>query len=58
MSPHLYKKRKGGPSTCSGVDGAPSGFLATYGYNALNNLTSAKVGAHSGYSGQNRSFFL
>jgi RHS repeat-associated protein len=44
------------PSTCSGVDGSPSGFLATYGYDALNNLTSASVGAHSGYSGQTRSF--
>ncbi|MGA8492843.1 MAG: hypothetical protein WB711_20645, partial [Terriglobales bacterium] len=44
------------PSTCSGVDGSPSGFLATYGYDALNDLTSANVGAHTGYSGQTRSF--
>ncbi|MGA8492837.1 MAG: hypothetical protein WB711_20615, partial [Terriglobales bacterium] len=44
------------PSTCTGVDGSPSGFLAIYGYDALNNLTSASVGAYSGYSGQTRSF--
>ena len=44
------------PSTCTNVDGSPSGFLATYGYDASNNLTSASVGAYTGYSGQTRSF--
>jgi RHS repeat-associated protein len=44
------------PSRCTNVDGSPSGFLATYGYDAANNLTSASVGAYSGYSGQTRSF--
>jgi hypothetical protein len=39
-----------------GLDVAASGFLSTYGYDPLGNITSVKVGAYSGYSGQPRSY--
>jgi RHS repeat-associated protein len=42
-------------SACS-LPFSPSGFLSTYVYDPLGNLTSATVGAHTGFSGQTRSF--
>ena len=42
-------------SSC-GLDVSASGFLATYGYDALGNLISATTGQSSNSSGQTRSF--
>jgi len=42
-------------SSC-GLDVSENGFLSTYAYDPLGNLTSATVGAHTGYSGQTRSY--
>ena len=38
------------------LDVTASGFLTTYGYDVLGNITSASVGAYPGYAGQSRSF--
>jgi RHS repeat-associated protein len=44
------------PSTCTGLDIAASGFLATYVYDPLGNITSATIGASTGYTAQTRSY--
>jgi RHS repeat-associated protein len=44
------------PSTCAGLDISGAGFLSTYGYDALGNLTSVSVGASTGYAAQTRSY--
>jgi len=43
------------PSSC-GLDVSASGFLSTYGYDALGNITSASVGACTGCTTQTRSY--
>jgi len=43
------------PSPCS-LPFSPTGFLSTYGYDPLGNLTLATVGAYTGFSGQTRSY--
>jgi RHS repeat-associated protein len=44
------------PSTCAGLDISVAGFLATYAYDPLGNVTSATVGASTGYTAQTRSY--